>query len=270
MNTTLSFFKSHLQRVVMLSVIMSIFVFIISCNAEPGSYPGDERPVVVYENSETGYVVMFADFAEYMPAEEEARLLEDMKPLTDYCNVVYFTYLNASGSLGNNCESFYLEYLGANRPGVMFAINPHELYIYAEGSMSKIVTNRYATSIADNVYEKATVDDYYGCAADSYHQIMDLINNKKIPEPMKYITNTLLGLLIAFFLCFIYAYNTSKIKRTKGAVLTNGERIFDLKDYKSSITKSETRYSPRSSSSGGHGGRGGGGGHSHSGGGHSR
>lgn len=258
-----------------LTIIFVLNMGLTLCYADDGSATGG-TPVVCYVNPETNYKIIIADYADYLTTEEKVLLMEDMKPITSQGNVVYYTYLHGGRDLASSCEYFYLACLGANEPGVMFAINPDELYIYAEGSMADIVTNRYANSIADNVYKKAMVDDYYGCASDSYHQIIALLNNKNIPEPMKYICNALLGLLLSFMICFLYAYFTSRIQVRKGALLEGGRRDLTVTDHNQALIKQDSQYMPVSSGgSGGHGhfgggGHGGGGGHHHSGGGHRR
>ena len=87
--------------------------------------------------------------------------------------------------------------------------------IHCDGAVSKIITDDYADIITDNVYTYATNKSYYSCAKQVYKQAYDLLRGEKIKQPMKYISNALLGLVLSVLLHFVLIICSSRIRQIR-------------------------------------------------------
>lgn len=236
--------------------------------------PGASVYASVYENQDTNYEVIIDDQADLLTDAEEADLLEDMKPITEYGNVAFVSISdNPYHSTETFAREFYRQYFAQNS-GTVFLIDMDHRYIWihSDGAVYKRITTSYANTITDNVYSYASDQDYYDCASNAYEQIYTLLEGGKIAQPMKYICNLLLAIILALLINFFIVmwYSRSK-KASTSEVLTGIYHKVDILNPTVNHTHQTKRYSPQSSgSSGGHsGGGGGGGGRSGGGGGHS-
>lgn len=244
---------------------------------------GDIKPRAV--NKSTGYGVYIEDYSDYLSDEEERKLIEEMKPITHYGNVMFFSYGDeqSRASISRTTEIFYLLHIGANKSGVVFSVSPTDIYVYSEGAMYDIVTKSYAYTITDNIYKEAKDDNMYNCSVHCYSIIKDVIEGRKISQPMKYICNTLLALMCALLVCFVYIHKKSTIQFTSNnEIFASANKRFESRGTQMKFLANTKIYSPRSSSSGSgfhrggyhsggfHGGGFHGGGHHGGGGGHHR
>ena len=227
----------------------------------------------LYENPDTGFGVFIEDFSDLLTDEEEKELAEAMRSTTVYGNAILYTH-DATPDAGSFCEDYYVGIYGANVSGVVFYIDPEYIYLYSEGEMYDVLGTRWADTIMDNVYTYANGDTYLKCCKDVFSQVNDVMEGKRVPQPMKYIGNALLGLLIAFFACFIILERRSTLR--EAPVVPGGtDSSFILSGTAAQLVSETKTYSPRSSGSsgsrhrsgghrsGGGGHRGGGGGHRH-------
>jgi uncharacterized protein len=124
------------------------------------------------------------------------------------------------------------------------------LWIYSDGAIYKTVTNSYADTITDNVYSYASKEDYLTCASKAFEQVNTLLEGRRIAQPMKYISNALLAIVLALMINYFLVMTRSRSQKASDGQVLNG--IFS----KVAITNTHTefvnqtrRYSPRSSSS---------------------
>lgn len=230
------------------------------------------EPSVSY-NEETGYYIRVDDRAELLTASEEAELKEAMEPISAYGNVAFVSIsTNPEYSTKRYAEKYYEENFGYSS-GVIFLIDMDDRYIwiYSNGEIYKTITTSYANTITDNVYSYASDGDYLRCASTAFSQINTLLEGRHIAQPMKYISNALLAIVLALLINYFLVMTLSRSRKASTSQLLNG--IFS----KAEVTNPQTtfvnqtkRYSPQSSSSsgggssrsgGGGGSRGGGGGH---------
>lgn len=118
------------------------------------------------------------------------------------------------------------------------------------------------------MYTYASDADYYICAMKVYEQEYTLLQGRKIAQPMKYISNALLAIVIAVVINYIIVRVYSSKKKASTKSLMNG--LFEYRAFNNCnvvFTHQTKTYSPRESSSGGSSGGGGGGGSSGGGGG---
>ena len=145
------------------------------------------------------------------------------------------------------------------------------------GYEAVIVDDAFILSVAEKsmLLEKmklittyASDADYYICAMKVYEQEYTLLQGRKIAQPMKYISNALLAVVIAVVINYIIVRVYSSKRKASTKSLMNG--LFEYRAFNNCnvvFTHQTKTYSPRESSSGGSSGGGGGGGSSGGGGG---
>lgn len=229
---------------------------------------------VSYINSETGYRVIVEDDAGLLTDTERAALAESMEEITAYGNVAFKSIADNNTFTSAYADGYYKSVFGKSS-GTVFLIDMdnRNIYIFSDGKIYDMVTPAYAETVTDNVYRYASDEEYFLCASKAFEQITALLKGHRIAQPMKYISNALLALIIGLLLNFGLAIYLSKPWRTEKEELLGVvyKRFTTSRLTASFLTQTKT-YSPRSSGGGGHGGGGhggGGGGRSGGGGGHS-
>lgn len=161
----------------------------------------------LYQNPDTGYYVVVADECGLLTEPEIKEMTEVMNEISAYGNVIF---LSANGGQNSReteelAEKYYIEVFG-DTSGTIFFIDMRSryLYIYSRNEMYDVVTRDYANTITDNVYKDASAGAYGDCAIKAYMQILSLLQGQRISQPMKYISNTLLGITIGFLLTFLW------------------------------------------------------------------
>ena len=225
-------------------------------------------------NPDTGFGVYVLDEDDLLSPEEESLLLENMYPITEYGNIVFWTTSQPTG--GDEKELAWRKctaVTGSENSGI-FAINMNVRYITFEsgGRIYESLTKSFARTVTDNVSHYATAKNYYQCAAEAYRQVLELLRGNSVAQPMKIasyaLISVMLGLLLAVLFVFGKRQNSTYRKRLtplsdamrSGSMMAGGPTF--------TMTGQNRRYSPPSSSSGGgrSGGGGGGGGGGHGGG----
>ncbi|MDE6185535.1 MAG: TPM domain-containing protein [Lachnospiraceae bacterium] len=257
----------RLKAITALLLLISSLAFSLTAYAEPDK---DASPseLIIWENTETGYFVLLQDEAELLDAEEEAQLSNEMKGITSYGNAVFKTISYNSYSASSYAEDFYDDIFGQSS-GTFFLIDMdnRELYLFNNGDISYTITSAYSDSITDNVYRYASKEDYYSCASKTFEQVQTLLAGRRIAQPMKYISNALLALILAALINYFVAMRTaSSAKASSREVLNSISTQFTFTNPQKKLTKQDKVYIPPSSGSSG--GRSNSGGRSHSGGGH--
>ncbi len=227
---------------------------------------------VVY-GSAKGYVVAIADEADLLTEEEERLLQQTMQPIAEYGNAVFLSVSSNASTTASLAESYYKAAWG-RESGTIFVIDMDNrmIYIYSDGDIYRTITKSYANTITDNVYTYATNADYYSCASKAFEQIYTVLEGGRIAQPMKYISNVFLAVIISFILLYFWVKMVSKAKKPSESELLKGIEFVQMVDnFAEQFTHKTKTYSPQSSdsggssgggSSGGGGGGGGGGGHS--------
>lgn len=223
-----------------------------------------------YVNDETGYQVIIEDDAQLLSQEEQDDLSESMEKITKYGNVAFKTTDEYHYSTASFADNYCYSKFGTESSTVfVIDMNRRNVYIYSNGKIYKTINKSYANIITDNVYKYASREEYYQCADKAFSQIYKVLNGQKIAQPMKYISNALLAIIIALIINYFIARKLSSTKKANKEQLIQG-MYSNCNIYNENIVfMNQTRkYSPRSKGGGGHGG-GGGGGHGGGGGGHS-
>ncbi|MCI5620789.1 MAG: TPM domain-containing protein [Lachnospiraceae bacterium] len=228
----------------------------------------------VYVNPDTGYEAVIEDGAGLLTTEELDKLAIEMKEATAYGNLM-FVSIDYNPNYGEDASYEYaadtLEERYGYESSTIFLIDMDErmIYIYSIGANYKTISKARANTITDNVYRYASDAEYYLCASKAIEQITTVLSGGRIAQPMKYISNAFLALILALLINFIVVRVISKAKKPGRDELLEG--VFakcTINHPKATMTNQTRVYDPPSSSGGG-GGGGGGGGHSGGGGGHS-
>lgn len=235
-------------------------------------YRVDAMEDVSYTNPDSGYRLVIEDDANLLSDSEIEELKDDMMSLTEYGNIAFKSIdVNYTGT-----ASYALNYYHNNfgtESGTLFLIDMDNRYIYifSDGANYNIITTAKANIITDNVYKYASDGDYYKCASVAFSQMETILSGGKIAEPMRYISNFLIAITLAFFINFIIVLVNSSIKKAKDKeILANCVINFNIGAMHADKVGTHREYSPvESSSGGGSSGGGGGGGSSGGGGGHS-
>ena len=230
------------------------------------AFAADGEDGVVYENADSGFKAYILDDIDLLTPQEEADLLEEMKPITEFGHIIFWsTEEPTDGREIKQAQLKRRELTLFDSAGILaINMNARKITFQSYGRIYSIVSKSLARSITDNVSRYATRGDYYACAANAYQQVYTLMDGNRISEPMRYMSSAcialMLGLLIASLVVFGKKQNTvyKEIVLPLSAV-TVASMVLQ-KDISSDLVRTIRKYSPQSSGSGCSGGGGGGGG----------
>lgn len=177
-----------------------------------GSVSVQAAATPVYENPSTGYKVLVIDEADLLTDSEEKQLAEDMKPLTEYGNIAFWTTTEYHYSELEQARLKRKE-LFQSSSGCIFVINMNirKLTIQSYGEINGLVNDSLARSITDNVSKYASSQQYYVCAKNAFEQILAVCEQKYISEPLKIsgyvVISLMLGLILAIGIAFSRRHN---------------------------------------------------------------
>ena len=169
--------------------------------------------------------VYISDTAGILSDEEENRIREVMKDVSRYGNVVLIcAYTGVSDSEGYAYD-YYTSLCGIE-PGVVLIIDMTNrlIYMHTFDSVNEVVDRNKALVITDNVYKYASKGNYYQCVKVAFEQVFATLEGKKIAEPMRYIINGCLALVIALFANYILVSARTNKKKRSGAEIINGAK----------------------------------------------
>ena len=228
-------------------------------------------------NADVEYQIIIDDEEDLLTDAEESMLRVNMMPITNYGNVAFVSVKQYSDT-GSYAKKLYRSLFGTDS-GFLFLIDmgQRNIWIYSDGAIYRVINKAYANTITDNIYRYASRKEYYQCAAKAYEQAEILLRGGRIAQPMKYISNALIALVVALLINFlILTLQREKDINPSSMVpaMTTAVGISILAKHK---TKSTSHRHVEYESSGGGGGGGysggggggGGGGSSGGGGGHS-
>lgn len=256
--------------ILLLLVGLGLQVGVITVHAEDSTEASGAH---AYLNTDTRYSCQIEDDADLLTDSEEQALLATMEGVTRHGNALFKTVAYNSMSASAYAEMYVKDVFGADKNSVIFLIDMQnrKLYIYSTGALYDELTKAYANTITDNIYKYASAAQYYACANEAFVEISSLLDGYKISQPMKYISNTLLGIVLALILNYFIVRLFSAAKQPSANDVMRGIFVKQELTNFDNVYERETRtYSPQSSgsggsgggSSGGGGGGGGGGGHS--------
>ncbi len=227
-------------------------VFMLCAAASVLAAPGD----ALYINPKTGYAVYIDDREDLLTEAEEKMLVTDMIPVTDYGGAAFISGRSLDSK--NTYRSFF-----GTDSGTILLIDMGERWIriFSDGLNYKYISSKYANLITDNCYSYASRGDYLGCAQKAFGEITRVLSGGRIAQPMRYITNFIAAVVLAFLGNFLYIWVKKKRVKIPKTALITGSAFGMGRAAQSAITRSliKTRKTRRSESSGSSGGRSGGG-----------
>ena len=162
--------------------------------------------------AEESYTVLVDDGADLLTPAQEAQLAQDMQPLTEYGDAVFYS-TNAWGTADVLAEQYFDAHLSPLRShsGVVLLIdmNTREILIFTRGLLEKRVGRAGAYAITDNVYRYASDGDYYQCAKSAFAQVLSLAEGQRIFSPMRVICNLLLAVSIGLIAAYLLVRRSS-------------------------------------------------------------
>ena len=261
-------FKDNPVRLgILTAVVMAIVIVTYSAwDSVRENYKNDE---------EIPYKIWISDDAQLLDEEEERELAALMQDITAYGNVIFKTTDDSVRDTESYAREYYKEQAGTDS-GILLLIDMDNrmIWIYSDGAIYRVITKSYANTITDNVYRYASDGDYYQCAAQAYSQILALLEGNKIAQPMKYLSNAFLAVILALLLNYGLVCSFARTRRPgRRELLGNAGNYFRYTQPQAFFVRESRTYHPTSSGSsssrgGGHSsGSSGGGGHSSGGGG---
>ena len=250
------------KRVTLIVLCLLLFLTNVStCYAAP-SLEGD-------------YEAVIHDEADLLTESQEEELGWVMQEINAYGHAAFVSVTENSLSAQEYARGYYARLFGT-QSGTLFLIDMdnRKIWIHSDGEIYKVVTNAYADTITDNVYRYASDGEYYECAKEVYQEIFALLQGQKIAQPMKYISNTLLAMILALLINFgLVCYFTRLRKPSEADILRIIDKRLECTKPTATFTHKTKYYDPvesdsgssssgSSSSGGGSSSSGGGGGHS--------
>lgn len=241
-----------------MQIISVVLVFIISSAtfARAIEYVG-------YEDEESGYSFFIDDMADLFTDEEAEEMLNILYEISEYGYAGVVTIdENPFGNTEAYANQYLLDYYGDGISAVILVLDMDNrlITIWSDGYLERTVSPK-STTITDNIYKLASKGEYGECAIDGLAQINAVVNGQKIAQPMKYMSNAGLAIILSLVISYFVARITSSTSKandneTRNAIFSQ----FKLNNPKAIFSHQTKEYSPQSSDSSSGGGGGGGGG----------
>ena len=251
-----------------------------------GTAPDGEEPFVltpaqvgpVWENPDTGFKIWLLDEDDLLTPGEEAKLLEDMQPITRYGHAIFWSTTEPTVDPVEQARLKRRALTFPDSAGI-FVINmkARKITFQSYGKINDAVTSSYARTVTDNVSHYATDENYYRCASEGFSQVYRLLEGERIAQPMKYLSYAMLSLMLGLLLSslFVFGKRQNTVYKTillplslasvAGLLFKGAPAIrFDRKNSRYDPLPDDSSSSSSSSGCGGGGGGGCGGGGSSS------
>ncbi len=243
-------------------LLLIILVYIFSCSISFAEENGNT--VIIDKNYDSGYSVVINDEAKLLSEDEKSQLKTNMFPLTEYGNIVFLS-TDYPGKSQHQIAHDYYYGLFQTASGTVLLIDMYEriVYIYSDGDNLKTITKSKAEIITDNIYSYLSERQYYDGSRRAFSEVYTLLEGGKIAEPMRFISNILVSIIIGFSATFIYAFKNSRIASSSSdELMANVKKKALFNSFNVVKTGERKEYSPLVTSTGGYRGHSSGGGHS--------
>ena len=231
-----------------------------------------------WENPDTGFKIWLLDDDDLLTPGEEAKLLEDMQPITRYGHVIFWSTTEPTVDPVEQARLKRRALTFPDSAGI-FVINmkARKITFQSYGKINDAVSSSYARTVTDNVSHYATDENYYRCASEGFSQVYRLLEGERIAQPMKYLSYAMLSLMLGLLLSslFVFGKRQNTVYKTillplslasvAGLLFKGAPAIrFDRKNSRYDPLPDDSSSSSSSSGCGGGGGGGCGGGGSSS------
>ncbi|MDO4393743.1 MAG: TPM domain-containing protein [Bacillota bacterium] len=201
--------------------------------------------------------LVIIDKAELFSKSQERSLQEQMTGLCEYGDTIVYTMDKNATSTASAADAMLRKY---GNDGMVFVIDMDNREIYLFTTYDGL-TAGHCKSITDNVFKYASDGDYFTCAKTALEQSQTVLAGQRIAQPMKYINNALLAVIVAMIINFIWMATTSRKSRASSyEVAGNVKSKFSIKNSNLRVTGTRVVHVDLSDLSGGDSSSGGGGG----------
>ena len=156
-------------------------------------------------NDETGYTAVIDDSGSLLDTAEYDGVLTSMIPITEYCNVGFYTY---SGSSREYVMDKAKAWANSVFPGTctLFIIDmaTRQLAVWSSTDVQRTLTQEKCYTITDNVFSYASSGSYARCAETAFNQMYRVLKGEKVSGPMRLISNALLAVLAAILFAYLF------------------------------------------------------------------
>lgn len=199
------------------------------------------------------YPIILLDECDLLTAEEEADLLEIMRPLSKYGAVAFWTTWEKK-SVNSKQVEFYDEMISPNRSynGTIFFIDMYnrEIVIFSRGDNEKTVNRANAYAITKDVSHYATDKQYYTCALKAFTRIRALLQGEMMASPMRIICSVFAGMMAGLMATLLIVKKVSIQRLVDEGAKTSLRNLKVSIDYNElERKKTSTTKTPRSSDS---------------------
>ena len=157
------------------------------------------------KNEETGRIAVIEDSASLLDAAEYDGVFTSMMPITDICNVGFYTY---SGESKEYVLTKAKTWANSVFPGTctLFIIDmaTRQLAVWSSTDIQQTLTQAKAYTITDNVFSYASGGNYARCAETAFNQMHRALKGEKLTGSMRVISNILLAALAAILLAYLF------------------------------------------------------------------
>ena len=156
-------------------------------------------------NETTGFKAVLDDSGNLLDAAEYDGVWETMMPITEHCNVGFYTYSGSdTGYVMNKAKAWANENFTGTCTLFIIDMATRQLAVWSSSNVQKTLTQSKGYTITDNVYKYASRGDYAGCAKSAFNQMYKALNGGNVKGPMRLISNALLAILAAILLAYLF------------------------------------------------------------------
>ncbi len=154
--------------------------------------------------------IVILDELGLLSEEEREQLAEEMRPITEYGSVAFWTTDKETYNEVEQARMKRRELFGLNSATILVInMKVRKVSIQSYGRIYETVTVERANTITNNVRNYLTRGEYYDGAAMAFRQIDRILDGGRIPQPMKYLSNASIALILSLMamlpLAFRYA-----------------------------------------------------------------
>lgn len=157
------------------------------------------------QNEETGYSAVIDDSGLLLDAAEYDGVWASMMPITEYCNVGFYTYTGDSREyVMNKAQAWANSVFTGTCTLFIIDMATRQLGVWSSTDIQKTLTQEKCYTITDNVFSYASRGDYASCAETAFNQMYRVLKGEKVSGPMRVISNALLAVLAAILLAYLF------------------------------------------------------------------
>ena len=201
--------RNKLKRpICILYALIIFFIYAVPCFA------------IEKTNSKASFRAVVIDDANLLSDSEEAKLIDEMMPITEYANIAVCTVDTPTSLKDYERAREKRQELFGDSDSAVFMIDMYlrRVIIQRKGNMEKFFNNSMTNNITNNVAKYAHQERYYKTCSVAISQMADVINERNIPSPMKYMSNFsiafILSLVLIFRIALLLSSNLNKTEWT--------------------------------------------------------